>query len=48
MKRGTDHNWEIRRYRGDIALYAHCKCGFFYSCSTHKKMKIKVIVLNKK
>ena len=33
MKRGTDHTWEIRRYSGDIALYAHCKCGFEYGCS---------------
>ena len=33
MKRGTDHNWEMRRYRGDTAIYAHCKCGFEYNCS---------------
>ena len=34
MKQGTDHNWEIRRYNGDIAFYAHCKCGFQYNCSS--------------
>lgn len=34
MKRGTDHNWKIVRYKGDIALYALCKCGFYYHCST--------------
>ena len=33
MKRGTDHNWEIRKYIGDIAWYAHCKCGYQYCCS---------------
>ena len=33
MKRGTDHNWEMRRYRGDSAIYAHCKCGYEYQCS---------------
>ena len=33
MKRGTDHTWEIRKYRGDIALYAHCKCGYEYAAS---------------
>ena len=33
MKRGTDHVWEIRKYKGDISLYAHCKCGFKYPCS---------------
>ena len=34
MKRGTDHWWEVRRYKGDAALYAHCKCGFQYHCSS--------------
>ena len=33
MKRGTDHIWQIRNYKCDVALYAHCKCGFEYSCS---------------
>jgi len=37
MKRGTDHNWVIRRYKGDIAWYAHCKCGYEYNCSQFKK-----------
>ncbi len=37
MKRGCDHHWEIRRYRGDAALYAHCKCGFQYNCSSYEK-----------
>ena len=37
MKRGTDHWWEVRRYRGDAALYAHCKCGFKYNCSSSRK-----------
>ena len=35
VKRGTDHNWEIRKYRGDIAFYARCKCGFYYCCSSN-------------
>lgn len=34
IKRGTDHKWEIRKYLGDIALYAYCKCGFQYNCSS--------------
>ena len=37
MKRGTDHWWEVRRYQGDTALYAHCKCGFQYNCSSYEK-----------
>lgn len=37
MKRGTDHSWEIRKYFGDIALYARCKCGFEYACSSSKR-----------
>ena len=36
MKRGTDHWWEVRRYQGDAALYARCKCGFQYNCSSSK------------
>lgn len=39
MKRGTDHWWEVRRYTGDIALYAHCKCGYQYNCSSKKRNK---------
>ena len=34
MKRGTDHNWEIRKYKGDICYYARCKCSFQYCCSS--------------
>jgi len=37
MKRGTDHNWETRKYRGDMAIYAHCHCGFEYCCSSSKR-----------
>jgi hypothetical protein len=37
MKRGTDHNWNIRKYKGDIAFYAHCRCSFQYVCSTDAK-----------
>ena len=39
MKRGTDHSWEIRKYIGDIAWYAHCNCGFDYNCSHTKYSK---------
>lgn len=39
MKRGTDHTWEIRKYKGDIALYARCACGFEYFCSHNAKTK---------
>jgi rubredoxin len=35
--RGIDHSWEVRRYYGDIALYAHCRCGFSYVCSSNKR-----------
>ena len=37
MKRGTDHNWEIVKYKGDIALYAKCRCGYHYCCSSSLK-----------
>ena len=35
--RGKDKYWEIKKYRGDIAWYAHCKCGFNYACSACKR-----------
>ena len=34
--RSIDHHWEIRKYLGDIAWYAHCSCGFDYACSRNK------------
>ena len=37
MKRGTDHSWEVRKYLGDIALYAYCNCGFQYCCSSNER-----------
>lgn len=37
MKRGTDHSWEIRKYKADISWYAHCKCGFQFPCSHSKR-----------
>lgn len=37
MKRGTDHTWEIRKYKGDGALYAHCKCGYEYAASENER-----------
>ena len=36
-KRGKDHEWDIRKLDGDIALYAHCKCGYEYVCSSNKR-----------
>lgn len=35
-KRGTDHIWELIKYRGDMAIYAKCLCGFRYNCSHNK------------
>ena len=37
MKRGTDHHWEIVKYRCDLALYARCNCGYQYACSRSKR-----------
>lgn len=39
QKRGTDNYWEVRRYNGDSALYAHCKCGFQYNCSSSERVE---------
>lgn len=46
LKRGKDHTWEVRRYLGDIALYANCKCGFEYDCSAMSngdKIKVEIV-----
>lgn len=32
MKRGTDHEWVVVKYKDDGAVYARCKCGFEYNC----------------
>ena len=37
MKRGADHWWHLVRYDGDIAIYASCKCGYRYPCSSSKR-----------
>lgn len=31
MKRGTDHEWHVVKYKNDGAVYARCKCGFEYT-----------------
>lgn len=36
-KKKKKNQWEIRKYQGDIALYAFCKCGFYYCCSSSKR-----------
>lgn len=33
LKRGTDHSWKLVKYKGDIAIYAKCKCKYHYNCS---------------
>ena len=39
MKRGTDHEWIVIKYKGDGAVYARCKCGFEYNCGKSKGLK---------
>ena len=41
MRKGrqVDRKWDIRKYKGDGALYAHCKCGFEYCCSGSKRQE---------
>ena len=26
----SDHQWHIKKFKGDLAVYAYCKCGFSY------------------
>ena len=30
--RRKDHTWQFVKYKGDIAIYAKCSCGFHYGC----------------
>lgn len=30
--RGKDHYWQPVKYKGDMAIYAKCSCGFRYGC----------------
>lgn len=39
MKRGTDHEWIVIKYKGDGAVHARCKCGFEYNCGKSKGLK---------
>lgn len=31
-KRGTDHTWQLIKFKGDSAIYARCKCKHYYNC----------------
>ena len=31
------NKWKLVKYKGDISIYAKCKCGFRYACSHSKK-----------
>ena len=39
MKRGTDHEWFVVKYKDDVAVYARCKCGFEYNCGQSRRME---------
>lgn len=39
MKRGTDHEWHVVKYKNDGAVYARCKCGYEYNCGQSRRMK---------
>ena len=30
--RSIDHMWRFVKYKGDMAFYARCSCGFQYAC----------------
>lgn len=30
--RGKDHVWQLVKFKGDIAIYAKCSCGYRYLC----------------
>ena len=32
----NDHQWHIKKFKGDAAIYAYCYCGFSYGCYYQK------------
>ena len=34
--RGRDPVWELVKYKGDMQIYARCKCGFKHGCTFGK------------
>ena len=34
--RAIDHYWKFVKYKGDLAFYARCSCGFYYQCDKSK------------
>ena len=41
MKKGRkkDHVWKFYKYKGDMAIYAQCSCGFKYGCNKSFEQK---------
>lgn len=35
-KRGTDHTWQLVKYKTDSSIYARCSCKYHYPCSTNE------------
>ena len=42
--RGKDHLWRPIKFLGDGAIYAKCKCGFYYPCYSGPDSNFKVEV----
>ena len=38
MKRGKDHHWQLIKYKGNMGIYAKCKCGYEYPCYSGGKL----------
>ena len=51
MKKGRkkDHKWRFVKYKGNLAIYAHCSCGFEYDCSKNESDKgFKIVIAPEK
>ncbi len=42
VKRGKDSLWRPVKFKGDGAIYAKCKCGFYYPCCKSPDANFKI------
>lgn len=44
MIRGKDAWWRPIKFKGDAAIYAKCKCGWYYPCYKLMDSTFKVVI----
>lgn len=44
MKRGTDHEWTVVKYKDNMFYMAQCKCGYMFLCSNFDAEERRVLL----